>query len=143
VFRYFLTARAQKLEETNIKYACLARVVREGRLLVAIILRYSAIPGHCEDNYYIIPRFLIAYFLTVTTAVFSTCGMGIWTYIIAAIISLPKQLATVYLGYALSQSKEAGIHILSFTKYSVLITTQQKQLTPTPYNGLLLSSPFS
>ena len=42
----------------------------------------------------------------VTTAVFSTCGMGIWTFSIAAILSLPKQFITVYLGVALEQSED-------------------------------------
>lgn len=41
----------------------------------------------------------------VTTAVFSTCGMSIWTFSIAAFLSLPKQFLTVYLGVALEQSE--------------------------------------
>lgn len=36
----------------------------------------------------------------VTTAVFATCGMGIWTFILAAILSLPKQFVIVYVGGA-------------------------------------------
>lgn len=40
----------------------------------------------------------------VTTAVFSTCGMGIFTFAIAAVLSLPKQFITVYLGVILEQS---------------------------------------
>jgi hypothetical protein len=34
------------MEESSISYATLARAVREGGLSIAIILRYSAIPGH-------------------------------------------------------------------------------------------------
>ncbi|TBU38984.1 hypothetical protein BD309DRAFT_994082 [Dichomitus squalens] len=41
----------------------------------------------------------------LTTAVFSTCGMGVITFMIAAILSLPKQFTTVYLGVALEQSE--------------------------------------
>lgn len=34
--------------------------------------------------------------------------MSIWTFIIAAILSLPKQFITVYLGVALEQSDKSG-----------------------------------
>ena len=44
--------------------------------------------------------------VVVTTAVFSTCGMGVFTFSIAAILSLPKQFITVYLGVALEQSED-------------------------------------
>jgi hypothetical protein len=42
----------------------------------------------------------------VTTAVFSTCGMGIWIFTLAAFLSLPKQFITVYLGVTLEQSAD-------------------------------------
>ena len=44
--------------------------------------------------------------MVVTTAVFSTCGMGIWTFMLAALLSLPKQFITVYLGVALEDSED-------------------------------------
>jgi len=50
---------------------------------------------------------LLTYNLTlrpVTTAVFSTCGMGIIVFSLAAILSMPKQFITVYLGVILEQS---------------------------------------
>ncbi|KAI0636350.1 hypothetical protein C8Q77DRAFT_1051643 [Trametes polyzona] len=87
-FKYCCAARGEKLERNKLSYACLARVVREGGFRIALIARLSAIPGH------------------FTTAVFSTCGMGIWTFSIAAILSLPKQFITVYLGVALEQSED-------------------------------------
>jgi hypothetical protein len=40
----------------------------------------------------------------VTTVIFSFCGMRVTTYLVAAVLSLPKQFATVYLGYALQFS---------------------------------------
>ncbi|KAI1781906.1 hypothetical protein LXA43DRAFT_860982, partial [Ganoderma leucocontextum] len=86
-FKYCCAARGEKLERTKLQYACLARVVREGGFKIALIARLSAIPGH------------------FTTAVFSTCGMGVITFSIAAILSLPKQFITVYLGVALEQSE--------------------------------------
>ncbi|KAI0350431.1 hypothetical protein OH77DRAFT_1413055 [Trametes cingulata] len=89
-FKYCCAARGEKLEKNKLSYACLARVVREGGFKIALIARLSAIPGH------------------FTTAVFSTCGMGIWTFSIAAILSLPKQFITVYLGVALEQSEDGS-----------------------------------
>jgi len=85
-FIYCCRSRGEKLERTKISYACLAKVVREGGFKIALIARLSAIPGH------------------FTTAVFSTCGMGIIVFSIAATLSLPKQLITVYLGVILEQS---------------------------------------
>lgn len=40
--------------------------------------------------------------------------MGIWTFSIAAILSLPKQFITVYLGVALEQSEDGacGLYVL-------------------------------
>ncbi|KAI0761576.1 snare associated Golgi protein-domain-containing protein [Trametes elegans] len=82
VFKWFCMARGRKLEEKKLQYAFLAEVVRRGGFLMAVIIRYSAVPGH------------------FTTAVFASCGMGFWTFFAAAFLSLPKQFATVYLGYA-------------------------------------------
>lgn len=45
-------------------------------------------------------------YLSVTTAVFSTCGMGILVFSLAAILSMPKQMITVYLGVILKQESE-------------------------------------
>ncbi|KII84780.1 hypothetical protein PLICRDRAFT_146272 [Plicaturopsis crispa FD-325 SS-3] len=87
-FKYCCRARGEKMEKTNIMYACLAKVVRDGGFKIALIARFSAIPGH------------------FTTAIFSTCGMGIFTFTIAAILSSPKQFITVYLGVILEQSKD-------------------------------------
>lgn len=85
-FKYCCRARGAKLEKSKIPYGCLARVVREGGFKIALIARLSAIPGH------------------FTTAVFSTCGMGIIVFCLAAILSLPKQFITVYLGVIIEQS---------------------------------------
>ncbi|KAI3611440.1 cytoplasm protein [Moniliophthora roreri] len=87
-FKYCCSARGEKLEKTKISYACLAKVVRDGGFRIALIARLSAIPGH------------------FTTAVFSTCGMGIIVFSLAAILSMPKQFITVYLGVLLEQSAD-------------------------------------
>ncbi|EJD36440.1 hypothetical protein AURDEDRAFT_74204 [Auricularia subglabra TFB-10046 SS5] len=87
-FKYCCRARAEKLEKEKPYYDCLARVVREGGFKVALMARLSAIPGH------------------FTTAIFATCGMGIWVFTLAAILSLPKQFITVYAGVMLEQSED-------------------------------------
>ncbi|KZP22877.1 hypothetical protein FIBSPDRAFT_824015 [Athelia psychrophila] len=85
-FKYCCRARGEKLEKENLQYACLARVVRDGGFPVVLICRLSVLPGH------------------FTTAIFSTCGVGVITFSIAAILSMPKQLITVYIGVILQQS---------------------------------------
>ncbi|EMD33341.1 hypothetical protein CERSUDRAFT_27108, partial [Gelatoporia subvermispora B] len=82
-FRHFCMPRGHKLERTSIKYACLAHVVRQGDFKIVLIMRFSAIPSH------------------FTTAIFSTCGVRIVPFCLAAILSLPKQLIAVYLGTTL------------------------------------------
>ena len=46
-FKLLCMARGKKLEETKIKYALLAQVVREGGFKIPVIMRLSVIPGHC------------------------------------------------------------------------------------------------
>ncbi|KAJ9101797.1 hypothetical protein QFC21_003136 [Naganishia friedmannii] len=89
-FKTCFRARAAKLERKNMNYALLAHVVREGGLKIAVMARLSAIPGH------------------FTTVVFSTCGMSVWMFAIGTILSLPKNLAIVYLGVALGSTDESS-----------------------------------
>ncbi|WVF68719.1 hypothetical protein IAT40_003491 [Kwoniella sp. CBS 6097] len=79
-FKYCLRSTAEKYEKQNMNYACMAHIVREGGFWLIFAIRLSAIPGH------------------FSTAVFATCGMGIWIFAIATILTLPKQLIVVYLG---------------------------------------------
>ncbi|KZP17661.1 hypothetical protein FIBSPDRAFT_933874 [Athelia psychrophila] len=79
-FKYLCRARSEKMKKNNIKYDCLSRVIQEGGLPVAIISRYSIIPSH------------------VTTALFATCGMKLWVFVVSAIASLPKNFVNVYIG---------------------------------------------
>ncbi|KLO06843.1 hypothetical protein SCHPADRAFT_945770 [Schizopora paradoxa] len=89
-FKYLCRARGEKWEKTRLDYACLARIVRDGGLKVAIVARFSAIPGH------------------FTTAIFSTCGMSFWVFSVAAVVSLPKHFVTVYIGSVLEQEGTGG-----------------------------------
>jgi len=85
-FRYWCVTRGAKLEQTSLRYACLATVVRKGGFKMVLIMRYSAIPSH------------------FSTAVFSTCGISISVFCCAAILALPKQFIVVLLGTTLNES---------------------------------------
>ncbi|KAI0350416.1 hypothetical protein OH77DRAFT_1431025 [Trametes cingulata] len=94
-FKWCCTARGKKMEEKRLTYALYAQVVREGGLVVPTIMRLTFIPGH------------------LLTAIFSTCGMSLWGFFVSATLSLPKQLATTYIGVAQSTNgnspKTSGI----------------------------------
>jgi len=107
-FKYCCRARGEKLEKTKLTYACLARVVREGGFKIALIARLSLIPGH------------------FTTALFSACGMSIWTFSIAAILSSPKQFLTVYLGVLLDGTDPCSYLSLTSTRFSCLFISHKK-----------------
>ncbi|KAG0151768.1 hypothetical protein CROQUDRAFT_650807 [Cronartium quercuum f. sp. fusiforme G11] len=79
-FKYACTNRAKKLERKDLNYACMCIVVREGGFWIAFLARLSAIPGH------------------LVTPVFATTGMSLWIFSTATLLSMPKQLAGVYLG---------------------------------------------
>ncbi|KAJ7262719.1 hypothetical protein B0H12DRAFT_1012612 [Mycena haematopus] len=87
-FKYACSARGAKYEQKDLDYGILAYFARNGSFLVILIIRYSAIPPH------------------FATSVFSTVGISFWIFLAAAILSLPKQLVTVYVGYALQPSND-------------------------------------
>ncbi|OJT05830.1 Golgi apparatus membrane protein TVP38 [Trametes pubescens] len=94
-FKWFCSARGKRFEEKRLTWGLYAQVVREGGLVVPTIMRLTFIPGH------------------LLTAIFSTCGMTVWGFFVSATLSLPKQLAVVYLGVAQNsgenQSTTSGI----------------------------------
>lgn len=124
-FKYCLRSRAEKLEKTQISYACLARIIRDGGIWVPLVARLSAIPGHCTSLSSSIDSTPNPSVCTVTTAVFSTCGMGIVVFAVSAVLSLPKQFVTVYLGVVLKQADEGTVDTKTkIINYSVIgITT--------------------
>ncbi|KAG8755815.1 Tlg2-vesicle protein [Ceratobasidium sp. 428] len=82
-FRYCFRSRAEKMEKGrngSLQWPSLARVIREGGFIVAVVVRYCAIPTH------------------VATALFSVCGINYWVFLGSLIISLPRQIIGVYLG---------------------------------------------
>ncbi|KAJ7720657.1 hypothetical protein DFH07DRAFT_1008481 [Mycena maculata] len=104
-FKYVCGGRARKAEATNMGYATLARVVRNGGLVIPIIMRYSAMPAH------------------FTTALFATCGMPFWVFLVAAIVSLPKQLVTVYIGVALNSNSSESEKIQKIVLVITILIT--------------------
>lgn len=88
-FKYACSHRASKLEKKDINYACMCTVVREGGFWIAFLARLSAIPGH------------------LVTPVFATTGMSLGIFTCAAILSMPKQMAGVYMG-TLFNAEEAN-----------------------------------
>ncbi|KAI1786583.1 hypothetical protein LXA43DRAFT_1064958 [Ganoderma leucocontextum] len=104
-FKYWCKARGKKMEETQLRYALLAQVVRDGGFKIPVIMRLSLIPGH------------------LLTAIFSTLGMTVWTFLGAAVLSLPKQLVTVYIGVSSSDPESAKSQTTKIIKAAVITVT--------------------
>ncbi|KAF7328923.1 hypothetical protein MVEN_02522200 [Mycena venus] len=104
-FKYFCTARGDKMEKSNLSYALLAHVVRQGGFLVVLVIRYSAIPAH------------------FATVVFSVVGISFPVFIAAAVLSLPKAFVPVYIGYAMKENSSQSNKIEKIiTVITVVIT---------------------
>jgi uncharacterized membrane protein len=75
----------------------MARLTRDGGFFIVLIIRLSAIPAH------------------FSTAVFSTCDVKFWYFVVATLLSLPKQIFLVYLGVLLVQdSNDSLVKTLMF-----------------------------
>lgn len=84
-FKHLFRRKALTLERTNLNYGAMARLTRDGGFFIVLIIRLSAIPAH------------------FSTAVFSTCDVKFWYFVVATLLSLPKQIFLVYLGVLLVQ----------------------------------------
>jgi hypothetical protein len=69
----------------------MARLTRDGGFIIVLIIRLSAIPSH------------------FSTAVFSTCDVKFWHFVVATFASLPKQIFLVYLGVLLVQESNDDV----------------------------------
>jgi uncharacterized membrane protein len=69
----------------------MARLTRDGGFLIVLVIRLSAIPAH------------------FSTAVFSTCDVKFWYFVVATLLSLPKQIFLVYLGVLLVQENNDDV----------------------------------
>jgi uncharacterized membrane protein YdjX (TVP38/TMEM64 family) len=90
-FKYAFRSKALKLERTNLNYGAMARLTRDGGFFIVLIIRLSAIPAH------------------FSTAVFSTCDVKFWHFVVATFLSLPKQIFLVYLGVLLLQDSNDDV----------------------------------
>ncbi|KAK8050014.1 hypothetical protein PG994_011744 [Apiospora phragmitis] len=89
-FKSLLRKKAVKMERTNLNYASLARLTRDGGFWIVFWIRFSIIPSH------------------FSTAVFATCDVKFWHFAIATFLTLPKQIILVYLGVLLVAEKEGS-----------------------------------
>ncbi|KAJ4376931.1 Tlg2-vesicle protein [Didymella sp. IMI 355093] len=90
-FKHFFRSKALKLERTNLNYGAMARLTRDGGFFIVLVIRLSAIPAH------------------FSTAVFSTCDVKFWHFVVATLLSLPKQIFLVYLGVLLVQDSNDDV----------------------------------
>jgi uncharacterized membrane protein YdjX (TVP38/TMEM64 family) len=96
-FKHLFRRKALKLERTNLNYGAMARLTRDGGFFIVLIIRLSAIPAH------------------FSTAVFSTCDVKFWHFVVATLLSLPKQIFLVYLGVLIVQdSNDSMIKTVMF-----------------------------
>ncbi|KAF2849461.1 hypothetical protein T440DRAFT_533528 [Plenodomus tracheiphilus IPT5] len=90
-FKHLFRRKAHKMERTNLNYGAMARLTRDGGFLIVLIIRLSAIPAH------------------FSTAVFSTCDVKFWHFVVATFASLPKQIFLVYLGVLLVKESDDSV----------------------------------
>jgi len=106
VYKHVCFKRSQRVEKENIEYACFAHAVREGGWFMATAARWSLLPTH------------------FATAIFSVCGMTLWTFIVSYILSAPQLIVNVYSGYVmkLDESKHP-VEIADILMYVLLAIT--------------------
>ena len=63
------------MEETKLKYALLVEVVRQGGFRIPIVMRFSAIPGHCASTSF---SFFFLFLLPVAVSWWGYADTG-WT----------------------------------------------------------------
>lgn len=96
-FKHLFRRKAHKMERTNLNYGAMARLTRDGGFFIVLIIRLSIIPSH------------------FSTAVFSTCDVKFWHFVVATFASLPKQIFVVYLGVLLvKESDDSTIKAIMF-----------------------------
>ncbi|OCF57091.1 hypothetical protein L486_05950 [Kwoniella mangroviensis CBS 10435] len=96
LFKNCCRARAERMTKKSLNYACLSESIREGGFLMAWVVRLSVIPTH------------------YTTAILAICGLPTWKFILALLLSTPKQLISVYVGVVLGQTNAStNSHVIS------------------------------
>ncbi|WWC88530.1 uncharacterized protein L201_003441 [Kwoniella dendrophila CBS 6074] len=96
LFKYWCRARAEKMTKKSLNYACLRESINQGGFLMAWVVRLSVIPTH------------------YTTAILAICGLPTWKFILALLLSTPKQLIAVYVGVVVGQTNPStNSHVIS------------------------------
>ncbi|WWC62743.1 uncharacterized protein I303_105340 [Kwoniella dejecticola CBS 10117] len=96
LFKHWCRHRAERMTMKSLNYACLSESIRQGGFLMAWVVRLSVIPTH------------------YTTAVLAICGLPTWKFILALLLSTPKQLISVYVGVVLGQTNAStNSHVIS------------------------------
>ncbi|KAM5544916.1 hypothetical protein V8D89_001814 [Ganoderma adspersum] len=114
VYKWWCGARGRKLEESKLNWALLAEVVRRGGLRMPLLMRLTFRRLGWKGT-----RLMRK---TVLTAVFSTCGMNFWVFTASAVLSLPKQLAVVFIGVSGANGEDLPTSTRAI-KYSVIGAT--------------------
>ncbi|KAJ7902813.1 hypothetical protein B0H14DRAFT_3851740 [Mycena olivaceomarginata] len=109
VFKYACSARGRKMEENNIEYGAMAHVVRQGGFWIVLIMRYSAIPAHrpfilCLE----LDRRLNQLYNAVSTPIFATVGVPFGIFLAAAVLSVPKAIVPVYVGWTAKDENDGN-----------------------------------
>jgi hypothetical protein len=86
------------LKKSSLQYGLISKIALDGGFIVILMVRFSAIPPHCAYSQFWSHLCLHLTSPTVATVIFSLCGLDIFTFLAAAVLSLPRQLASVYLG---------------------------------------------
>ncbi|EIW76978.1 hypothetical protein CONPUDRAFT_110730 [Coniophora puteana RWD-64-598 SS2] len=103
IFKYALHSYGERAQRKSISFAAFCNVIRKGGFRVILASRFSAVPPH------------------FTTAVYATCQVKLWQFLLAAVLSLPKQLASVFIGYDLKLSADGqSSKLANIVTYAVL-----------------------
>lgn len=70
-----------------------------------LVIRFSIIPSH------------------FSTAVFSTCNVKFWHFVVATFLTLPKQIVIVYVGVLLAQQQEKNSTVNNIVLAITFLTT--------------------
>ncbi|KAJ1331873.1 VTT domain-containing protein [Microdochium nivale] len=100
--RRLFRGRVLRLQKTDLGCGSLAQIADEGGFLLVLLVRISVIPQH------------------FSTAFFSTCNVRLWHVSVAALLTMPKQMALVYLG-----SLPVSSGIIRVGKYSTAPNTSR------------------
>ncbi|KAH9953434.1 hypothetical protein BGW80DRAFT_1259328 [Lactifluus volemus] len=109
-FKYCCHTRGDKLEKTNLQYGCLAHVVREGGIKIALVARFSAIPGH---SFLSLPKQFATVYIGVIiegSTKQGTASSRAASYSLVALTTIVTIAAAWYIYRKLNQAKPAVIY---------------------------------